>query len=210
MKKILLFLLFSCYSYPMDNRHPNCPPCPIVMHKETQTDNQEKCSICLEEWRVDDDIRELPCRHKFHTTCIQRWLEEDAGCPLCRNRINSHLHQQGICHYWCVGPLDKMNIATCEREDNCTDTCCNRTCGTYVRCCAGNRAWWCPDSYCRDMFPWNERDDGCCPCPFRVNEGEDYRCTGCLSGGRLSLRALPCGCLLGYGVGYLLRIILPL
>lgn len=41
------------------------------------------CSICLDEttgfgWYYTD------CAHRFHTTCIERWNQYNATCPLCR------------------------------------------------------------------------------------------------------------------------------
>lgn len=42
------------------------------------------CSICLEKL-IDDDIEiELPCKHRFHIYCIQRWVDINKNCPLCR------------------------------------------------------------------------------------------------------------------------------
>ena len=42
------------------------------------------CSICLEKL-IDDDIEiELPCKHRFHVYCIQRWVDINKNCPLCR------------------------------------------------------------------------------------------------------------------------------
>ncbi|KAK0613801.1 hypothetical protein B0T14DRAFT_438067 [Immersiella caudata] len=43
------------------------------------------CSICTEDFLVGEDVRVLPCDHKFHPTCIDPWLINVSGtCPLCR------------------------------------------------------------------------------------------------------------------------------
>lgn len=43
------------------------------------------CSICIEEFREDDLITELPCKHIFHKSCIKNWLcREKVTCPSCR------------------------------------------------------------------------------------------------------------------------------
>ncbi|KAL7822361.1 hypothetical protein V8C26DRAFT_241532 [Trichoderma gracile] len=43
------------------------------------------CSICTEDFREGEDMRVLPCNHKFHPTCIDPWLVNVSGtCPLCR------------------------------------------------------------------------------------------------------------------------------
>ncbi|OBT51818.1 hypothetical protein VE04_08036 [Pseudogymnoascus sp. 24MN13] len=44
-----------------------------------------ECSICTEDFVNSEDIRVLPCNHKFHPTCIDPWLLNISGtCPLCR------------------------------------------------------------------------------------------------------------------------------
>ncbi|KAI1766604.1 hypothetical protein GGR53DRAFT_485919 [Hypoxylon sp. FL1150] len=43
------------------------------------------CSICTEDFIVGQDVRVLPCDHKFHPQCIDPWLVNVSGtCPLCR------------------------------------------------------------------------------------------------------------------------------
>lgn len=43
------------------------------------------CSICTEDFLVGEDVRVLPCDHKFHPQCVDPWLINVSGtCPLCR------------------------------------------------------------------------------------------------------------------------------
>lgn len=43
------------------------------------------CSICTDDFTVGEDVRVLPCNHKFHPPCIDPWLVNVSGtCPLCR------------------------------------------------------------------------------------------------------------------------------
>ena len=42
---------------------------PITKCSEKIAKDGEKCSICLEELKVGDDIRNLPCIHFFHPKC---------------------------------------------------------------------------------------------------------------------------------------------
>ncbi|KAI8873879.1 hypothetical protein GQ42DRAFT_130446, partial [Ramicandelaber brevisporus] len=48
--------------------------------------SHECCSICIEEFAVDDSVRVLPaCRHVFHVACIDPWLTTTSAlCPLCK------------------------------------------------------------------------------------------------------------------------------
>jgi len=49
------------------------------------SDSLNACTICLDEYVVEDKLRCLPCRHAFHAECIAKWLvERSATCPLCK------------------------------------------------------------------------------------------------------------------------------
>lgn len=41
------------------------------------------CSICTEDFTVGEDMRVLPCNHRFHPSCVDPWLVNVSGtCPL--------------------------------------------------------------------------------------------------------------------------------
>ena len=48
----------------------------------------KECSICLEEYYVNNKICYLPCFHFFHSVCIKNWLSKSKKCPLCNIDIN--------------------------------------------------------------------------------------------------------------------------
>ncbi|CAH8343142.1 unnamed protein product [Eruca vesicaria subsp. sativa] len=46
-----------------------------------------ECCICLCEYEDGAELRELPCNHHFHCTCIDKWLHINSRCPLCKFNI---------------------------------------------------------------------------------------------------------------------------
>ncbi|CAH8382343.1 unnamed protein product [Eruca vesicaria subsp. sativa] len=57
---------------------------PRVVIGEDEEIGKGGCSICLDEWSVGDVAAEMPCKHKFHSKCVEEWLGRHATCPLCR------------------------------------------------------------------------------------------------------------------------------
>ncbi|KAL8471606.1 hypothetical protein ACS0TY_029017 [Phlomoides rotata] len=55
-----------------------------------------ECAICLSEFEVDGEVavKEMPCRHKFHSDCIERWLGIHGSCPICRFRMPVELRKE--------------------------------------------------------------------------------------------------------------------
>ncbi|KAI0479273.1 hypothetical protein GGR56DRAFT_371196 [Xylariaceae sp. FL0804] len=48
-------------------------------------DENPGCSICTEDFARGEDVRVLPCNHKFHPNCVDPWLINVSGtCPMCR------------------------------------------------------------------------------------------------------------------------------
>lgn len=52
-------------------------------NNEPVEDNNLGCSICTEDFSVGQDVRVLPCNHKYHPQCVDPWLVNVSGtCPL--------------------------------------------------------------------------------------------------------------------------------
>ncbi|KAJ8379049.1 hypothetical protein AAFF_G00231400 [Aldrovandia affinis] len=43
-----------------------------------------ECQICFSSYTEGEELRMLPCLHDYHVNCIDRWLKENATCPICR------------------------------------------------------------------------------------------------------------------------------
>jgi E3 ubiquitin-protein ligase RNF38/44 len=47
------------------------------------------CAVCLEEFVEGAQLRALPCLHKYHKDCIDKWLQQKAACPVCNRAVSS-------------------------------------------------------------------------------------------------------------------------
>ncbi len=57
----------------------------LPVHKIASSDEAKllgTCPICLTDYRVRMTLRILPCGHKIHKTCFDRWAVRKFKCPL--------------------------------------------------------------------------------------------------------------------------------
>lgn len=47
-----------------------------------------RCNICLAEYREGEEVKTLPCLHRFHTECLDPWLRLNAVCPICKLEVH--------------------------------------------------------------------------------------------------------------------------
>lgn len=40
-------------------------------------EESEECTVCMEEYQPGERVSTLPCGHKYHTACINKWLKEN-------------------------------------------------------------------------------------------------------------------------------------
>uniref|UniRef100_A0A8C1Q6G0 RING finger protein 122 n=1 Tax=Cyprinus carpio TaxID=7962 RepID=A0A8C1Q6G0_CYPCA len=55
----------------------------------------QTCAVCLEDFKVKDELGVLPCQHAFHRRCVVKWLEVRCVCPMCNKPLagSSEQHQ---------------------------------------------------------------------------------------------------------------------
>lgn len=56
----------------------------IFWNKEGKPHDEEKCLICLSEYQESEKLRILPCSHRLHKDCVDKWLNRNRTCPVCR------------------------------------------------------------------------------------------------------------------------------
>jgi len=63
-----------------------------VITQSSQLD--DRCTICMDDYEVDQTLMTLRCFHIFHEGCIRTWLEENDKCPICMNSASTS--DQGV------------------------------------------------------------------------------------------------------------------
>ncbi|XVF58285.1 hypothetical protein PTKIN_Ptkin07bG0052700 [Pterospermum kingtungense] len=84
--------VFYVVIYPSGGEESKHGPAPaskasieaMPMIKVDRSSGNVDCSICLEEFKVDEEAREMPCKHVFHSGCVEKWLLIHGSCPVCR------------------------------------------------------------------------------------------------------------------------------
>lgn len=46
-----------------------------------------RCTVCIDDVGVGDEVVVLPCKHWFHDGCVVLWLKEHNTCPICRASV---------------------------------------------------------------------------------------------------------------------------
>ncbi|PUZ52586.1 hypothetical protein GQ55_6G282200 [Panicum hallii var. hallii] len=51
--------------------------------QDKQEGNMEQCVICRVEFDEGETLVALPCKHPYHSECINQWLQLNKVCPMC-------------------------------------------------------------------------------------------------------------------------------
>jgi len=60
---------------------------PVAAITKEQVACSLQCSVCWEDFKVEEPVRKLPCEHVYHANCIVPWLELHGTCPICRKTL---------------------------------------------------------------------------------------------------------------------------
>ncbi|CAN8258721.1 unnamed protein product [Cochlearia groenlandica] len=56
---------------------------------DSQNGTNESCVICRLDYEDDDDLILLPCKHSYHSECINNWLKINKVCPVCSAEVST-------------------------------------------------------------------------------------------------------------------------
>ncbi|XP_021727150.1 uncharacterized RING finger protein P32A8.03c-like [Chenopodium quinoa] len=68
----------------------------IKKASEELANSGEVCSVCLEGWKIGDDVKYSPCKHCFHPGCVDKWFKINHFCPLCRFELPAAKNVEGV------------------------------------------------------------------------------------------------------------------
>ncbi|XP_057812650.2 E3 ubiquitin-protein ligase SIRP1 [Cryptomeria japonica] len=74
------------------NRYGTPPACksaveamPVVKICQDHLNSDfNQCVVCMEEFELGGETRQMPCKHIYHADCIFPWLKLHSSCPVCR------------------------------------------------------------------------------------------------------------------------------
>lgn len=81
--KISVFLTVSIYICLLDKK--DCAK--IVSWKDSGLTSDDSCSICLNNYSIDQNVYHTKCNHYFCVNCLTKWMECKSNCPICRTEI---------------------------------------------------------------------------------------------------------------------------
>ena len=59
------------------------------LEKNKNNEIEKNCSICKDEFELNQFTTKLPCSHLYHNECILPWLNERNSCPTCRYELET-------------------------------------------------------------------------------------------------------------------------
>lgn len=59
-----------------------------ILEEVPQDSGDDFCAICHEDMENPLTLAKLPCGHRFHRTCVEKWLiRGKLRCPMCNGRV---------------------------------------------------------------------------------------------------------------------------
>lgn len=83
---------------------------------QSNIDECESCSICLDPFVKDENCVKFQCNHIFHFKCGKDWLLKKNSCPICRTEVD-------IDKYCSEDHIQLFNVPFFTKKGKCTRCC---------------------------------------------------------------------------------------
>lgn len=60
---------------------------PTVEIQDIHLSTDPHCAVCKEVFDLGTEVKEMPCKHLYHSDCILPWLVLRNSCPVCRHEM---------------------------------------------------------------------------------------------------------------------------
>ncbi|KAL8041727.1 hypothetical protein ABFS82_09G002800 [Erythranthe guttata] len=59
----------------------------IKITAEMLASDSSQCAVCKDSFELNEEAKQIPCKHIYHKDCILPWLELHNSCPVCRYEL---------------------------------------------------------------------------------------------------------------------------
>lgn len=70
-----------------------------VLPMHTIKGDEACCAVCLQEFLDSDKLKTLPCMHRYHANCVDKWLLKHNSCPVCKRPTGWELPCSTHCNH---------------------------------------------------------------------------------------------------------------
>ncbi|XP_073832648.1 E3 ubiquitin-protein ligase Iruka [Musca autumnalis] len=96
---------------------------PKVEITPEEIERKLQCSVCWEDFKMQEMVRKLPCSHVYHEECIVPWLKLHGTCPICRKSLNGEEEEDTDVHMDVVEDQTSAATTTATAGGNSSSAC---------------------------------------------------------------------------------------